>query len=105
MNDNNDPYDDSDGDEYYDGNVDHEEEDRVAVMVTMVMVTMVGCGSWCLQLVLTRQAVGAMCSWRMESLHLAKCMHHIGTCPSYPNLKFMFHHFSFRRVCSMFLEF
>ena len=76
MDDNNDPCDDSDGDEYYDGNVDHE-EDRVAVMVTMVMVTMVGCGSWCLQLVLTRQAVGAMCSWRMESLHLAKCMHHM----------------------------
>ena len=56
MNDNNDPCDDSDGDEYYDGNVDHEEEeDKVAVMVTMVMVTMVmvtmvGRGSWCLQL-------------------------------------------------------
>ena len=100
MDDNNDPCDDSDGDEYADFDVDHEEEGRVAVMVTMV-----GCGSWCLQLVLTRQAVGAMCSWRMESLHLAKCMHHIGTCPSYPNLKFMFHDFSSRRVCSMFLKF
>ena len=26
--------------------------------------------------VLTRQAVGAMCWWRMESLHFAECIHH-----------------------------
>ena len=100
MDDNNDPCDDSDGDEYADCDVDHEEEDRVAVMVTMV-----GCGSWCLQLVLTRQAVGAMCSWRMESLHLAKCMHHMVPAHHIPTWSSMFHHFSSRRVCSMFLKF
>ena len=65
-------------------------------------------GLWFMVLATCTNSPGSGGYVLVEDGEPASCKVHAplhGSCRSYPNLKFMFHHFSSRRVCSMFLEF